>query len=802
MIEIGEHVVFDHRHARSRGNCGQALPRLLWHVGADRILETGHDDNRADRLSGHRGLESIQIETCPRVDGQFEDPKPLRLENLKKPEIGRRFHRDDIARATPCAQGQREGFRRALGDDQALRIARYAGQQVSTSDLLAQLTIPLGVDASRLDSSALTRDRRRQSRQWSQRQEFRRHIRGTQRNDFPPPRGTHHILDQTADTHRTWTGRGSSHTQLRVLSAPANIESRSWPRLDPTRGLEISVRFENRRNTHPSGTREPANGRQPIADVETTIVDLVRDHPRNLLVFGHPSCQSVLVDIDHHCICTCYATARRVRLFIRMQRVRTTETRTMRSDLETKPDPVGRMTMKDDGARIGELLSAAGDAAGSFLDTIDHRPAAVSPEPPSTSIDLTSHGVGAIEAITEFRERHEAGISGSAGPRYLGFVTGGVTPAALVGDWLSAAYDQNPAIDGDSIASTVEREALQLLRQLFGIPARFDGSFTSGATLGNVVALATARQVLLARAGVDVARDGLYGHPPIAVLGGSPHASIEKAMSMLGMGRRHLESTPSLPGRVAIDVDALDARLSRLDERPAIVVASSGDVNTGDFDDLRALAVVCRRHAAWLHVDGAFGLFAACDPDRAHLLDGLEQADSIVSDGHKWLNVPYDAGFVFTRHLRAQERVFRASAAYLGTGPDLLHRSPEGSRRMRSLPTWMTLRAYGRAGYRDLVRRNCRQAAALGHFVTSSESFELLAPVRFNVVCFALADGARNNAADHAQLLERLIHDGRTFLTATVFEGRPGLRAAFVNWRTREADIAVICDALSDAAQT
>ncbi len=454
------------------------------------------------------------------------------------------------------------------------------------------------------------------------------------------------------------------------------------------------------------------------------------------------------------------------------------------------------MDIRDDRSNFSDILAAALTAADEFLERLEERPAALRP-PPTEAMNLPEDGLGGQQAIEVFRQRFEAGLSASSGPRYLGFVTGGSTPAALAGDWLAAAYDQNLSNDGDSIATTVERETIGLLRSLFGLDNSFEGVFVSGATQANVVALATARQWAADRLGVDVAADGLWRLPPIPVLGGTPHASILKAVSILGMGRGCVEHVPCLPDRQAVDPQALAERLAALDGAPAIVSASAGEVNTGDFDDLVELSELCRHHGAWLHVDGAFGLFAACDPEKAELLRGLNAADSIATDGHKWLNVPYDSGIVFTRHLEHQESVFKAVAAYLGAGPDLLHRTPENSRRFRALPAWMTLMAYGRSGYRELVSRCCRLARRLGDGIATSEHYELLAPVHLDIVCFALRKG---DVERRDRVIYRLLDDGRVYLTPTVFDGRPGLRAAFVNWRTGEEDIPVILEALADAA--
>jgi glutamate/tyrosine decarboxylase-like PLP-dependent enzyme len=454
------------------------------------------------------------------------------------------------------------------------------------------------------------------------------------------------------------------------------------------------------------------------------------------------------------------------------------------------------VSLQYDHKHLNEILEVARLAASEFLRDLATRPAGRTPQPLAHD-SLPEEGLGAQGALSAFRGKYEALLSASPGPRYLGFVTGGSTPAALAGDWLVSTYDQNVGSHGDSIATRVERETLGLLRALFYLPKSFEGAFVTGATQANFVALATARQWAAAQLGIDVSEQGLWHVPPIPVLGGSPHASILKALSMLGMGRQVMEYLPHLPGRMAVDPESLSKRLEALNGSPAIVVASAGEVNTGDYDDLKALAALCKTYNAWLHVDGAFGLFAACDPAHAHLLQGLEAADSITADGHKWLNVPYDSGFVFTHHLTLHQQVFKVSAAYLGDSWDLSHRTPEDSRRFRALPAWMTLMAYGKAGYRDLVARCCSLAQQMAQGIEQMPYFELLAPVRLNIVCFTLR-GA--NAAQRDHFLERLKDDGCVLLTPTFFAGKPAVRAAFVNWSTSEQDVSLILNALERCA--
>ncbi len=456
-------------------------------------------------------------------------------------------------------------------------------------------------------------------------------------------------------------------------------------------------------------------------------------------------------------------------------------------------------TLAADLARLPELLDATRAAAAEALATLAARPVVPAAGEPHAPEPLPEHATGTEAALAAFRDRWEPRLSASAGPRYLGFVTGGATPAALAGDWLTAAHDQNSNSALDGGGQDLERETVGWLRELFGLSAAHSGTFVSGATMSNTTGLAIAREWLGERLGVHPAEDGAAALGPVRVLSGAPHSSIAKALSVLGLGRNSLVKVPTLPGREAVDPAALERALADA-PGPAVVVANAGTVNTVDFDDLRAIAALRERHDFWLHTDAAFGAFAALSPEHAHLADGLDASDSLCVDLHKWLNVPYDSAVQFTRRRDLQARVFQNSAAYLGPlgdHPDLVHLTPENSHRLRALAAWFTLRAYGRQGHREIVERDIACARALGSALEADPALTLLAPVRLNVVCFTLAQAPTPERV--AALREAVAAE--VFVTPTVYGGTAGLRAAFSNWRTTHDDVRRAAQALGAAAR-
>lgn len=453
----------------------------------------------------------------------------------------------------------------------------------------------------------------------------------------------------------------------------------------------------------------------------------------------------------------------------------------------------------DERGELNAVLRLVERESEAYLGAIDEalaRPPG-SAEPPSI---LPSDGVGSLQAMSELIAASRDGATRSAGPRYFHYVTGGVTHAALAADWLASALDQH-AYNwiGSPFASRLEQISLDWLKDLFGIPAEWSAVLTTGATASNFVGLASARRWWGLKHSVDIDAEGFAGLPSVPVFAsGYLHASAIKALGMLGIGRRQPQLlTRDAAGR--LDVPALTAALERLRGQPAIVIATAGDVNTGDFDPLAKIADLARVHGAWMHVDGAFGLFAAASPQTRHLVEGIEGAHSVAVDGHKWLNVPYESGFAFVRDPVIHAGAFSATAAYLRSEPTdrpiFGNLSPEMSRRARSLPVWATLRAYGRNGYREMVERHLRLAQRVAGQVDEAPDLERLAEVPLNVVCFRYRPpGVSENALDdlNRQLGASVLDDGRIYFGTTDYAGKVAFRPAIVNWRTTEEDVDLI----------
>ncbi|MBZ4190307.1 pyridoxal phosphate-dependent decarboxylase family protein [Niabella beijingensis] len=409
---------------------------------------------------------------------------------------------------------------------------------------------------------------------------------------------------------------------------------------------------------------------------------------------------------------------------------------------------------------------------------------------------LPQKGGGSIAALQLFNQRWESAMVAASGPRYWGFVTGGTTPAAIAGDWLATVYDQNTQTakgEGD-LSAAIELETIGLLRELLNLPECFLGGFVTGATMSNFTCLAVARQWLGNQQGTDIAKQGITQQLP--VLTATPHSSSVKSLAMLGMGSGNIITVNTLqPNREAIDIRDLEAKIRALNGQPFILISSAGTVNTVDYDDFAAIAALRSHYNFWWHIDAAFGGFAILSETHQHLLKDWEQADSITVDCHKWLNVPYESAVFLIReqHRLLQVTAFQNSnAPYLGDPLEsfnYLNLLPENSRRLKALPAWFTLMAYGRDGYKQIIEESIRLAQIFGAFVASRPELQLLAPVRLNTVCFTLTAG---NAERVAAFLSALNQTGKVFMTPTLYKDQPGIRATFVNFRTTEADVELV----------
>jgi glutamate/tyrosine decarboxylase-like PLP-dependent enzyme len=441
---------------------------------------------------------------------------------------------------------------------------------------------------------------------------------------------------------------------------------------------------------------------------------------------------------------------------------------------------------------LESVLDQVKNVSLDFLENIGEKPTYISDQS-VISADLADAGVGAAGSLEVFKKHYEKLMVASPGPRYWGFVTGGATPAAIAGDWLTAVYDQNTQTTqgvGD-VSAIVEKETIRLLCQLLHLPDNFNGGFVTGATMSNFTGLAVARQWAGERSGRDVSREGMSGN--LVVMAATPHSSVIKSLAMMGIGSNNVIRIQTSGGREAMDLADFERKLVDNQNRPVIVNCSAGTVNTVDFDDIKAIVALKQKYHFWLHIDAAFGGFAACLPSTRHLLEGWEQADSITIDCHKWMNVPYDSAVSLVRkeHGRLQVSTFQNSnAPYLGDPSEnfsYLNFLPENSRRFRALPAWFSLTAYGRNGFEWIVQNSIARARELGSYIESSEFFELAAPVRLNVVCFRLKTGTERMPV----FLDRLNRRGKVFMTPTLLAGEPAVRAAFVNYRTEKEDVLI-----------
>ena len=460
--------------------------------------------------------------------------------------------------------------------------------------------------------------------------------------------------------------------------------------------------------------------------------------------------------------------------------------------------------MDDD---LHRLLTHAAEIGARHRDTVATRP--VQPASDRDALarafgvgsDLPAASTPPEEVVHQLAEAAEPGLVGTVGPRFFGFVIGGSTPAATAADILAAGWDQcayNEVLS--PAAAAAERAAGGWAKQLLGLPADASVGFVTGAQAANTVGLAVGRHRVLADAGWDVERDGLFGAPAVAVVASEErHATIDRAARLLGFGTSAIHPVPAT-SQGAIDVDALARSLEALAGQPVIVCLQAGNVNTGACDDLRRASPLARSVGAWVHVDGAFGLWAAASPRTAHLLDGVEAADSWGTDAHKWLNVPYDSGLAFCADAPLHAATMSYAASYLtgsGASSDFVlgDLTPESSRRARGFAVWAALRELGSEGVADLVDRSCeltrRMAARL-----QAGGATVHNDVVLNQILVSVGDTAHTDA-----VIDEVQREGTCWVGGTTWHGLRLIRVSVSNATTTEHDVDLSAEAILRAAE-
>lgn len=440
---------------------------------------------------------------------------------------------------------------------------------------------------------------------------------------------------------------------------------------------------------------------------------------------------------------------------------------------------------RDNKDRRSALVGEAAKRARAYLDGVNNRRVSPTPEAVAAlSRFAESMPVGPSDPAQVLRQLDEVGSPATvttAGSRYFGFVIGGSLPAALAANMLAAAWDQNVGLRVMSpIGAALEDVALRWMIELFGFPQGTAGAFVTGATMANFTCLAAARHTLLERKGWNVDGDGLFGAPPVpVVVGAEAHSTLFKALSLLGMGRNRVITVPAdAQGRFRVDV------FPKLRE-PAIVCIQAGNVNTGAFDCAQEIIGAAKESGSWVHVDGAFGLWAVCAPRTAHLMEGYCHADSWATDAHKWLNVPYDCGLAFIRNAVSAYATTNTQAPYLPAGADRepMHWTPESSRRARGVEVWAALKSLGRSGLAEMIERNCRCAVRFADGLRLA-GYDVLNDVVLNQVLVSFGDEATTRA-----VVEAVQQNGTCWCGGTSWQGRAAMRISVSSWLTTAEDI-------------
>jgi len=446
-----------------------------------------------------------------------------------------------------------------------------------------------------------------------------------------------------------------------------------------------------------------------------------------------------------------------------------------------------------------ELLADAAARAADYLSGLPERAAGPVPgavERLTEALDgPLPAGPGSPEEILAFLDDHGSPATlASAGGRYFGFVTGGALPATVAAQVLAAAWDQNAfSFVSSPAAAAFEATALRWLKQALGLPMQAEGALCTGATMANFTCLAAARNKVLADAGWDADRDGLFGAPPITVIvGEEAHATLYKVLSLLGLGRERVLRVPA-DGEGRLRAERLPAVSG-----PTILCLQAGNVNSGAFDPADDAIAWARESKAWVHVDGAFGLWALASKEQESLAEGFREADSWATDAHKWLNVPYDCGLALVRDPAALARAMSISGAYLMTSAhrDAMHFTPESSRRARAVEVWAALKALGRAGLAEMIERHCRQARRMAEGLAAGGA-EILNDVVLNQVVAAFGDDDRTR-----RVLAAVQDEGTCWCGGTTWKGRAAMRISVSSWATTDEDIERSIAAIRDAQRS